>query len=111
MMSFEYWYFLNSDKRKISISILYIPVNVCPCKESKDLVFLHYPQEKFWVDVYVIFVCDPLPVVKRGRGRPRRYPPPGQSSLPTQIPAVIIPGSNGQTIMMAPVQVCKQNNS
>ncbi|XP_060070268.1 uncharacterized protein LOC132550246 [Ylistrum balloti] len=42
--------------------------------------------------------------VKRGRGRPRRYPPPGQSSSNTQIPAVIIPGANGQTIMMAPIQ-------
>ncbi|KAL5010896.1 hypothetical protein ScPMuIL_013201 [Solemya velum] len=42
--------------------------------------------------------------VKRGRGRPRRYPPPGQSSLPTQIPAVLIPGANGQTLMMAPIQ-------
>lgn len=46
-----------------------------------------------------------LTAVKRARGRPRRYPPPGQSNLPTQIPAVIIPGSNGPTIMMAPVQV------
>lgn len=43
--------------------------------------------------------------VKRGRGRPRRYPPAGQNNLPTQIPAVIIPTSNGQTLMMAPVQV------
>ncbi|XP_033740138.1 uncharacterized protein LOC117327320 [Pecten maximus] len=42
--------------------------------------------------------------IKRGRGRPRRYPPPGQSSSNTQIPAVIIPGANGQTIMMAPIQ-------
>ncbi|XP_069101398.1 uncharacterized protein [Argopecten irradians] len=42
--------------------------------------------------------------VKRGRGRPRRYPPPGQTNTNTQIPAVIIPGANGQTIMMAPIQ-------
>lgn len=51
-----------------------------------------------------------LTAVKRARGRPRRYPPPGQSNLPTQIPAVIIPGSNGPTIMMAPVQVYAANN-
>lgn len=42
--------------------------------------------------------------VKRGRGRPRRYPPSSQNNLHTQIPAVIIPTSNGQTLMMAPVQ-------
>ncbi|XP_062600748.1 uncharacterized protein LOC134262385 isoform X2 [Saccostrea cucullata] len=49
--------------------------------------------------------------VKRGRGRPRRYPPPGQSSIPTQIPAVIIPGANGPTIMMAPVQGISNMNA
>ncbi|XP_046359316.2 uncharacterized protein LOC124137163 [Haliotis rufescens] len=42
--------------------------------------------------------------LKRGRGRPRRYPPPGQSSTPNSIPAVIIPTANGQTLMMAPIQ-------
>ncbi|XP_021360123.1 uncharacterized protein LOC110454762 isoform X1 [Mizuhopecten yessoensis] len=46
----------------------------------------------------------PTTGVKRGRGRPRRYPPPGQVNSNTQIPAVIIPGANGQTIMMAPIQ-------
>lgn len=40
---------------------------------------------------------------KRGRGRPRRYPPPGQAST-SSIPAVLIPGANGQTLMMAPIQ-------
>lgn len=40
---------------------------------------------------------------KRGRGRPRRYPPPGQNRT-SSIPAVIIPGANGQTLMMAPIQ-------
>ncbi|XP_061193631.1 uncharacterized protein LOC133201845 isoform X2 [Saccostrea echinata] len=49
--------------------------------------------------------------VKRGRGRPRRYPPPGQSNIPTQIPAVIIPGANGPTIMMAPVQGISNMNA
>ncbi|CAI9729155.1 XP_029640697.2LOW QUALITY PROTEIN: uncharacterized protein LOC115215614 [Octopus vulgaris] len=43
------------------------------------------------------------PGMKRGRGRPRRFPPAGPSSLPTQIPAVIIPTSGGQTLMMASV--------
>ncbi|KAK3595055.1 hypothetical protein CHS0354_002341 [Potamilus streckersoni] len=42
--------------------------------------------------------------MKRGRGRPRRYPPPGQTTVNQQIPAMIIPGINGQTIMMAPLQ-------
>ncbi|BFZ25071.1 hypothetical protein BsWGS_28110 [Bradybaena similaris] len=36
--------------------------------------------------------------VKRGRGRPRRYPPPGQ--LQTSIPALMIPQANGQTLVM-----------
>ncbi|KAK3097444.1 hypothetical protein FSP39_009689 [Pinctada imbricata] len=44
----------------------------------------------------------PVNPAKRGRGRPRRYPPP--ANTPTQIPAVIIPGANGQTLMMAPIQ-------
>ncbi|XP_046567989.1 uncharacterized protein LOC124276391 [Haliotis rubra] len=42
--------------------------------------------------------------MKRGRGRPRRYPPPGQTSTANSIPAVIIPTANGQTLMMAPIQ-------
>ncbi|KAL3883735.1 hypothetical protein ACJMK2_029970 [Sinanodonta woodiana] len=42
--------------------------------------------------------------MKRGRGRPRRYPPPGQTTVNQHIPAMIIPGVNGQTIMMAPLQ-------
>ncbi|PVD29325.1 hypothetical protein C0Q70_11922 [Pomacea canaliculata] len=42
--------------------------------------------------------------VKRGRGRPRRYPAAGQSSTPASIPAVILPGANGQTLVMAPLQ-------
>ncbi|KAK7492030.1 hypothetical protein BaRGS_00016694, partial [Batillaria attramentaria] len=42
--------------------------------------------------------------VKRGRGRPRRYPPPGQTTTPSSIPAVILPGANGQTLVMAPLQ-------
>ena len=42
--------------------------------------------------------------VKRGRGRPRRYPLPGQSSA-SSIPAVILPSGNGQTLVMAPLQV------
>ncbi|XP_041354784.1 myoneurin-like [Gigantopelta aegis] len=42
-------------------------------------------------------------VVKRGRGRPRRYPPPIQTTT-TSIPAVIIPTANGQTLMMANIQ-------
>ncbi|XP_064607164.1 uncharacterized protein LOC135471755 isoform X2 [Liolophura sinensis] len=41
--------------------------------------------------------------IKRGRGRPRRYPRVGEGN-PTQIPAVIIPGPNGQTLMMAPIK-------
>lgn len=44
--------------------------------------------------------------MKRGRGRPRRYPAAGQSSTPASIPAVILPGANGQTLVMAPLQVC-----
>ncbi|KAL8610029.1 hypothetical protein ACOMHN_045427 [Nucella lapillus] len=40
--------------------------------------------------------------MKRGRGRPRRYPPRGQSS--SSIPAVILPSANGQTLVMAPLQ-------
>ncbi|CAG5128014.1 unnamed protein product, partial [Candidula unifasciata] len=36
--------------------------------------------------------------VKRGRGRPRRYPPPGQ--MQTSIPAIMIPSANGQTLVM-----------
>ncbi|XP_067675027.1 uncharacterized protein [Haliotis asinina] len=48
----------------------------------------------------------PVPIagMKRGRGRPRRYPPPGQTSTANSIPAVIIPTANGQTLMMAPIQ-------
>ncbi|XP_076444934.1 uncharacterized protein LOC143282926 [Babylonia areolata] len=42
--------------------------------------------------------------VKRGRGRPRRYPPRGQSSSSSSIPAVILPSANGQTLVMAPLQ-------
>ncbi|KAK7107938.1 uncharacterized protein [Littorina saxatilis] len=42
--------------------------------------------------------------VKRGRGRPRRYPPPGQSTTTSSIPAVILPSANGQTLVMAPLQ-------
>ncbi|XP_005097960.1 uncharacterized protein LOC101852766 [Aplysia californica] len=45
------------------------------------------------------------PPVKRGRGRPRRYPPPGQPPSSTSIPAVMIPSANGQTtLLMTPVQ-------
>ena len=48
--------------------------------------------------------------VKRGRGRPRRNPPPG-SALPGPIPAFIIPSPGGQAVMMAPLQVmCSVNN-
>lgn len=47
-----------------------------------------------------------ISAMKRGRGRPRRYPPPGQSNTSSSIPAVILPGANGQTLVMAPIQVC-----
>ena len=40
--------------------------------------------------------------VKRGRGRPRRYPPPGSAN---QVPTFIIPQSSGQAVVMKPVQV------
>ena len=75
MMSFEYWYFLNSDKRKISISILYIPVNVCPC-------FVHYAQEKFWVDVYVIFVAILYQSSSEGEADPDGTLPQGSPVSP-----------------------------
>ncbi|XP_052807532.1 uncharacterized protein LOC128236602 isoform X2 [Mya arenaria] len=42
--------------------------------------------------------------VKRGRGRPRRYPRPEDKQPVNQISAMIIPTSDGQTIMMAPIQ-------
>lgn len=42
--------------------------------------------------------------VRRGRGRPRRYPRPDDAPVTNQIPAVIIPSGDGQTIMMAPLQ-------
>ncbi|KAH9491539.1 hypothetical protein Btru_030882 [Bulinus truncatus] len=41
---------------------------------------------------------------KRGRGRPRRYPQPGQQQTHTSIPAVMIPSADGQTLVMAPIQ-------
>ncbi|XP_013410675.1 zinc finger and BTB domain-containing protein 17 [Lingula anatina] len=54
------------------------------------------------------------PPVKKGRGRPRRYPRPGESTpgssattplkSPGPIPAFIIPTPTGQTIMMAPIE-------
>uniref|UniRef100_A0A2C9KDX2 C2H2-type domain-containing protein n=1 Tax=Biomphalaria glabrata TaxID=6526 RepID=A0A2C9KDX2_BIOGL len=44
------------------------------------------------------------PPKKRGRGRPRRYPNPGQQQSHTSIPAVMIPSANGQTLVMAPLQ-------
>ncbi|XP_045196595.2 zinc finger protein 236-like [Mercenaria mercenaria] len=43
-------------------------------------------------------------VPRRGRGRPRRYPRPDDTPVTNQIPAVIIPSGDGQTIMMAPLQ-------
>lgn len=61
--------------------------------------------------MYCILVCICIVLnfvfaapVKRRRGRPRRYPRAGEGN-PTQIPAVIIPGPNGQTLMMAPIKV------
>ena len=44
-------------------------------------------------------------LVKRPCGRPRRYPRPQENVTSSQIPAMIIPGVDGQTIMMAPIQV------
>ncbi|GFO13802.1 Zinc finger y-chromosomal protein 1 [Plakobranchus ocellatus] len=46
----------------------------------------------------------PVPAVKRGRGRPRRYPPPGHQNAPKSIPAVMLPSADGQTFVMAPIQ-------
>lgn len=53
--------------------------------------------------------------MKRGRGRPRRYPRPDETPAapspekpvkhPGPIPAFIIPTSDGQTVMMAPIEV------
>jgi len=55
----------------------------------------------------LLFYLSHIPsvAVKRGRGRPRRYPRPDESLSTNQIPAMIIPSSDGQTIMMAPLQV------
>ncbi|XP_052260585.1 uncharacterized protein LOC127864763 isoform X2 [Dreissena polymorpha] len=42
---------------------------------------------------------------KRGRGRPRRYPALSEPIPPiTQIPAMLIPSSDGHTIMMTPLR-------
>lgn len=41
---------------------------------------------------------------KRGRGRPRRYPRPGDPD-PNALSAFIIPGMGGQTVVLTPVQV------
>ncbi|KAL4232949.1 hypothetical protein ACF0H5_007637 [Mactra antiquata] len=43
-------------------------------------------------------------VPKRGRGRPRRYPRSDDTISTNQIPAIIIPSGDNQTIMMAPIQ-------
>ncbi|GFS17556.1 zinc finger Y-chromosomal protein 1 [Elysia marginata] len=42
-----------------------------------------------------------VPDVKRGRGRPRRYPHPGQQNPPRSIPAVMLPTAGGQTLSSA----------
>ena len=46
-------------------------------------------------------ICEILfPLVKRGRGRPRRYPRPSDPGQP--MPTFVIPSSGGKTIVMAP---------
>ncbi|RUS81118.1 hypothetical protein EGW08_011104, partial [Elysia chlorotica] len=47
---------------------------------------------------------SPAPDMKRGRGRPRRYPLPGQQNPPGSISAVMLPSADGQTLVMAPLQ-------
>ena len=60
-----------------------------------------------WTFVYISFISL---IVKRGRGRPRRNPPPGGYNSP--IPAFIIPSpSGGQAVMMAPISVRNDNLS
>ena len=72
----EYWYFLNADKRKIiHFNSIYIPVNVCPC-------FVHYAQEKFWVDVYVIFVAILYQSSSEGEADPEGTHPQGNPVSP-----------------------------
>jgi len=48
---------------------------------------------------------DLQPAVKRGRGRPRRYPRPEDRQTSNHIPAIVMRSNDGQTIMMAPIQV------
>ena len=43
---------------------------------------------------------------KRGRGRPRRYPRPGDPDV-NALPAFILPGVGGQTVLLTPAQVSR----
>ncbi|ESO92218.1 hypothetical protein LOTGIDRAFT_162873 [Lottia gigantea] len=70
--------------------------------EDEDVVLPGYKRRK--IDTTFQSLIPTPTSEKRPRGRPRRYPPAGQVATSSSIPAVLIPSSNGQTLMMAPLQ-------
>ncbi|CAL1542656.1 unnamed protein product [Lymnaea stagnalis] len=86
--------FIDSQDKDPDISL-----NLSETKRKKIVV-----KQEIQLSPSTIMLSDPTQPKKRGRGRPRRYPPPGQQQTHTSIPAVMIPSANGQTLVMAPIQ-------